>query len=184
LLVSLAGVLGLCATTREADPATQEYAVKAALLYNFTMYVNWPESAFADAESPVRVAVMGDDPFGPLLDAAMKDKYVGRHKIVVERLKPEQSSQDCHLLFICRSEESRLEEVLAGVKGKPVLTVSDLSRFTERGGMISLEKPETKIQLGINLERVRQANLSVSARLLNLKSVHIVNDAGPEGGSL
>jgi len=181
-LLFLAGLTGFCAASREADLLALEYQVKAAWLYNFTLYVKWPANAFADAQSPYRVAVVGEEPFGPLLDEAMKDKAPAGRKIVVERLKPGQPLRDCHLLFICRSEENRLDDILAAVKGAPVLTVSDLSRFAERGGMISLEKPETKMQLGVNQEKLREANLTVSARLLKLKNVHLVTSAKPGDG--
>jgi hypothetical protein len=172
----------LAGAVSAADQAAEfEYRVKAAFLYNIALFVNWPATAFTQPASPFCIGILGQDPFGSALDEALKQKEVGGRKVVIQRLKRGQSSQGCHLLFVCRSEDKELESVLAATQASPILTVSDIDSFVGRGGMIALLKPETKIQLAINQERVQHAKLTISSRLLSLKNVHIVKSGG--GGS-
>jgi hypothetical protein len=178
-------ILLVSGRAQREDPVELEHRVKAAFLYNLTQFVTWPETAFPVGEEPLRLGLIGEDPFGAILDETMKGKFWGARPITVVRLKRGDSAKSCQMLFISRSEAERVAPVLAELGNRPVLTVSDMERFAENGGIIALEKPQAKICLAVNLEAARKAGLTISARLLSLKSVRVLKlGSAPAGGVL
>jgi hypothetical protein len=161
-----------------AEPTTAPLALEresmATFLYNFTVFVGWPASAFAGPEAPFVLGVLGQDPLGEVLDTALRGKTYAGRSIRVVRFPTGAKPAGCHLLFISRSEEPRLQAILRDLQGQKTLTVSDLERFAQRGGMIAVTKPQKRVQLAINLDRTRGAALTPSTRFLSLKNVHIV----------
>ena len=150
---------------------SREFQIKAVFLFNFTQFVQWPESSFADATSPFVIGVLGDDPFGPYLDETVGNESVGSHKLVVERYQTPGDIRNCHILFISLSSKPDIREALAAVKGKPVLTVSDTDGFARTGGMVRLYNEGGHIRLRINLQPADEANLLVSSKLLRLADI-------------
>lgn len=153
-----------------APPAGRapEYAVKAAYLYNFTHFVEWPGHVFATAEAPMVIGVLGEDPFGPVLDQAITNKSAQGRSLEVRRLKQPAEMEGCHILFVCASEARRLPEVLEAAHRKNILTVSDLDRFAELGGVISLFTENNKVRFRINLSAAERAGTRISSQLLRL----------------
>jgi hypothetical protein len=147
----------------------------ASFLYNFTVFVRWPDWAFDGPDAPFVIAVLGDDPLGDRLEATVRDKDVRGRKLVVRRVEPGAAAGPCQILFIGQSERTRLEPILGTVRDRPILTVSDFERFAAQGGIIAVSKPQTRIQFAVNLESARQAKLTLSARLLSMKNVHILS---------
>jgi hypothetical protein len=152
------------AQTRLAD----ESEVKAAFVYNFAKFVEWPSAKLAD--SPLVVGLIGGDPFQGALDRVAEHVTAGGHTLIVRRLHNLQGIHECHVLFINSSEESRLGDILQLATAANVLTVSDLDHFVERGGMIGLERQESRIRFAVNAGAASRAGLKISSQLLKLAS--------------
>jgi hypothetical protein len=150
-----------------------EYQVKAAVVFNFTKFTDWPSNAFASATAPIVIGIVGEDPFGSTLDDLVRGEAVRERKLVVKRLRAGEDLQSCHVLFISRSEKERLSGVLRQLKGHPVLSVGDMNDFAEQGGMVSLKLAKENVKLEINQAAAEQAGLQISAKVL--KIARIVN---------
>lgn len=160
-----------------AVPGSREYDVKAALLFNFTHFVEWPPRAFARPETPFVIGILGPDPFGSVLDTMVSNETCAGRPIVVARFGNVASVRDCHLLFIGATERGNLARIMAALRGRPILTVGDFDGFTAAGGMIRLQKNAAdKIQLRINLNAIKAVDLAVSAKLLRVAEVNPVGD--------
>jgi hypothetical protein len=148
-----------------------EYAIKAAYLFNFTHFVEWPSNAFASAAAPLVIGVLGDDPFGAALDQAVKDRTAQGRALQIRRIKQIGEVGGCHILFVCASESKRLPEVLAAAHQRNVLSVSDLDRFAEQGGVISFYTENNKVRFRINLSAAERAGTRISSQLLRLGTI-------------
>jgi hypothetical protein len=165
-------------TALRAEAAAPEYAVKAAFLYNFTKFVEWPPSAFHDDSSSLRLCVLGEDPFGDILEAVTEDAVDGR-TLTVLRTDWMSDLAACQILFISRSERRKVTTILAAVRGAPVLTVADADGFLEKGGIINFILQGSKVRFEINQEVADQAGLKISSKLLRLASRVVVPSARP-----
>jgi hypothetical protein len=153
-------------------PGAREYELKAAFLYNFTKFVEWPASSFKNENSPFVLGILGVDPFGSPLDS-LKDKTVKGHKVTVRYLTRLENFEDCHLLYISGSEKGNLRALLATLKQHPILTISDLDLFANQGGMIGLVMLDNRIQFEVNLDPINGSKLKISSQLLKLaKAIH------------
>ncbi|MDP9253449.1 MAG: YfiR family protein [Verrucomicrobiota bacterium] len=170
--ILLAAILasGAAAEPPQSQPKS-EYALKAVFLYNFCRFIEWPKSAFASPTEPITIAVIGEDPFGPLLEEAVQGETLRGRSIQIQRYRKPDSIKHCHLLFISRSEAGRIEAILAAVAGKSVVTVGETDAFLDRGGMIALMAERNRIRLHINPSLLRAANLDVSSKLLRVAEV-------------
>lgn len=146
--------------------ATPEYQVKAVFLFNFAQFVEWPAQAFADAGSPLVLGVLGDDPFDTVLEEAVRSEKVNNRSLVVRRYRRPEDIEDCHILFICRSEASHFGEIVARLHDRSILTVGDAEGFNLRGGMIRFITESNKTRLRINAEAAKAAHLTLSSKLL------------------
>ena len=154
--------------TARATP-TSEYEIKAAFLFHFAQFVEWPARAFKDANSPLTYCTFGADPFRGSLDESLRGKTIGERRIRVQHLKQAEGIQDCQVLFIGGAETKRAAAgILANVKGSAILTVGESQDFAEDGGMIEFCLEGNKIRFNINLATVSEAKLKMSARLLTL----------------
>jgi hypothetical protein len=149
------------------DQAPQDFQVKAAFLVNFPKYVNWPTNTFAETNSPIVIAVFGDEQLADELQRMVKGKSVNGHELVSKRVtKKEECAQGCHILFISDSEQSQLPEILDQLKNASVLTAGESDDFLEKGGIINLATRNRKIRLQVNLTAANQARLKISSKLL------------------
>lgn len=144
-----------------------EYQVKAAYLYNFAKFVEWPERAFSGPDAAVTFCVIGDDLFGPALDA-LQTKTVKNRKVAVKRMSGTGDLGTCQVLFISPTEEDRLDAILLPLKGHPTLVVGDTERFARRGGMIGFLMERNKVVFEVNENAAKRAGLLVSSQLLKL----------------
>ena len=142
-----------------------EYQVKAAYLYNFGKFVEWPSGV---ASSQVSICVLGQDPFGPALDAVLAGERIQGKSVVPRRISKAQEAPGCEILFISSSEERRLSDVLKAVDNVAVLTVSDISTFSRLGGMIQFVLEGKRVRFEVNLAPVQEAGLSLSSQLLKV----------------
>ncbi len=164
--LGVVGMLGCLFPAAAAQGAPKEYQVKAAFLFNFAQFVDWPAGAFATTAMPVTIGVLGDDPFGAYLDELVRGERVHDRSLRVERYRRVEEIGDCHVLFISRSEAGRLDQILEGLKDRPILTVGDFENFARRGGMIRLITEKNKIRMRISQDAAVQAGLTISSKLL------------------
>jgi hypothetical protein len=155
-----------------------EDAAKAICLYNFAVFVDWPATAFASADSPFVIGVLGDDTFAGDLDKAFNDKKPqGGRKLVVRKLKwskdlkDSKDFKDCHLLYIAATEAAHGDEIIQMRKGTPTLTVADFPDFAKHGGIINLILEDSKLHFEVNVEAAKQSDLNISSRVLKLAKI-------------
>jgi hypothetical protein len=149
-----------------AEPK-REYFIKAAILYNFAKFTRWPAAAFEDGDAPLRLCVLGVDPFGKAL-ATIDGKRVGT-RLLRTRLIPDLSDVgDCHLLFVSTSEDAHLDDVLAATHDAAILTVADIPDFSQAGGIITLKIVDDRTRFLVNRLAADRAGLVLSAKLLRL----------------
>lgn len=149
---------------------TSENEVKAAYLFNFAKFVEWPERAFASKTSPIVLCILGDDPFGEALASLEMKKIKGR-SITVSRANNKEQVKPCHMLYVSDSEKKELSDVLSKSDNKPCLTVSSIDNFASKGGMIGFVRKGKNIRFEVNLDKIKRVELSVSSRLLNLAQI-------------
>ena len=170
----------LCAGARPAAPsAPNEYALKAAFLYNFAKFVTWPDSSLGHAAEPFVIAVLGDDPFGPVLEATVAEKHVGGHPIAIERASDLSDLGRCQLLYISDSEKRLIRWITSELEGRPILTVASTEGFARDGGMIGLLLDGEQIRFDVSPMNIEQVGLRISSKLLSLARDVIGCKKGP-----
>lgn len=154
-----------------AAPVPAEHQVKAAFLYNFARFVDWPAWALDGARSPFIIGVLGDDPIADTLTLMLADKDVRGHPIEVHRWSEARDIDRAHILYIGPEESFVLPRVLQSVEGRPVLTVADIDAFAERGGMVGFRVEDRRVRFDINIDKATEAGLSMSSQLLKLARI-------------
>lgn len=157
--------------TRAQTPASKEYQVKAACIYNFIQFVEWPTNAFAATNATFQIGVLGAAPFGSALDQTVQGESTRNRKIAVKYSQRADDLRDCQLVFICKSEKSLVEDILQKFAGRKVLTVSELPGFCRSGGMINFYLEGNKVRFEINRGAAQSEDLKVSSQLLSLGKV-------------
>jgi len=150
---------------------TREYQIKAAFLYNFVQFVKWPGTTFSSSDSPFYIGILGDDPFGSALSDTVAGESIDGHRLSVMRSPRIEELEGCQVIFICRSEGSNLDAILAHLKSKPILTVSELEGFAVKGGDIDFYLAGGKVRFEINPQSARQCGLKMSSQLLSLGKI-------------
>ena len=163
----------------------KEYQIKAAFLYNFIKFVDWPKKKNEDSNEPITIGIIGKDPFGDAFEP-LKNKQVKDRQVVIKRFKAleelEKAGEEgkteldkqietirkCYLLFICSSEEKNLGRIINSVKEHNVLTVGEMSGFVEAGGIVNFLVEEKKIRFEINAVAATRAGLKIRSKLLRL----------------
>ncbi|MFQ5708970.1 MAG: YfiR family protein [bacterium] len=148
-----------------------EYQVKAAFLYNFAKFVDWPKEVIADSSKPIIIGILGKDPFGLDLDQTIAGETVKGRKLVVKRFHQIADLEFCHILYISPSEKKNLAKIIEKVKNSSVLSVSEVKRFAEEGGIINLFNENNKVRFEINVQAAERAGLRISSRLLRLATI-------------
>ena len=166
LLSAISGPLGAYADPR----VLQEYEVKAAFLYNFAKFVEWPTDAFSSPSEPLTLGVLDTDPFGDTLKI-LEDKSAGGRRINIKRFDSVQQLDRCHILFISNSEKGNLPQILTLIKKWNVLTVGEMKGFAEAGGVINFILIDKKIRFEINADAARRAGLKISSQLLKVAKI-------------
>jgi len=151
------------------SPQIHEYEVKAAYLFNFARLTQWPTSTFASRQNFI-IGILGDDPFGRSIEM-LGNRTIGGRKVVIKSIDDIRESSACDLLFIASSEADRLRQIIAHVKGKPVLTVSDITGFEDKGGIIAFFLKDNHVRFRINIDAAERANLKISSHLLEVAEI-------------
>lgn len=154
--------------SRAQDTQPSEYQVKAALIFAFVKYVEWPAASFTKAQSPLCIGVLGDNPFGPDLEQTVHGKILNSRPLVVKQCQTLEEARQCHVLFIGTSENKRLQEIFDGLRGAHVLTVGETENFIKSGGMINFFREGNKFRFEINDAAAKKAELKIDSKLLGL----------------
>jgi hypothetical protein len=165
MFLALAGVVQ-SARAQESPPS--EYQVKAAFLFNFGKFVEWPTNAFANAESPLVIGVFGGDPFHGDLERLVAGQKIAGHPVVVRQTSALPDLKGCHILFIPAAAKEREREALQAAGGACVLTVGEFYGFCEAGGMVNFVIEDRQVHFDINNDAVKAAGLKISSKLLTL----------------
>jgi hypothetical protein len=171
-LLALA-ILALATSCRElpTPPALDNYQLKAVFLSNFAQYTDWPAGVFAGPRAPLVIGILGADPFGTNLENAVRGQKVNFRPLRLRHFRSVDEIKTCQILFISASEIKRLPLILQALKGRSILTVSDLPDFALRGGVIGLVSEAGQIQLQINFEVLSAARLTMSAKMLRTAKI-------------
>jgi len=148
-----------------------EYHIKALYLYNFAMLVEWPAEALGDANTPITICILGEDPVGPASEQVLRGKKVHGRELAVKRSGGVPALKSCQIVFISSSEKDRLGQILATLSNASVLTVSDLEGFSQSGGMINFTKEGNKIRFEVNTGGAERAGLKINQELLKAGKV-------------
>jgi hypothetical protein len=168
LLSLLSAVHFAIAWSGYAQEAASEYEVKAAYLFNFLKFVDWPDEAFSDPLAPIVIGVVGENPFGNALPQVVIGKTVRGRDLVIRNYRAGEDLRGAHILFISESEKKRWPVIFAALRGSSVLTVSDTEGFLESGGMIQFLLEDGRVRFAINVEAAGRARLKMSSKLLSL----------------
>jgi len=156
---------------RADDPpkVAPEYLVKAAFLFRFTQYVEWPAATFESKETPLVIGVVGDDPFQGALERTVDGRTSQGRRVLVRQCRDAAEASRCHAVFVPGDGRSeRAIAVLTALGGKPTLTVGDTPTFAEKGGVIGFALVDGHVRFVINSAAAKRSGLKVSSRLLEL----------------
>jgi hypothetical protein len=168
-------ILFLVSLVSEAQAQAQptEYEVKAAFIYNFAKFVEWPANSFNSAADPLQICVLGNNRLRTDLQNIVAEKRIGSRPLNVRRVELF-DIKGCHVLFVGLGETYRVHQALQEAQGGSILTVSDISGFLDLGGMISFTFDQNRIRFEVNLKAAQAAQLQLSSKLLSLaKSVQM-----------
>jgi len=167
-----AGATKVQAQEDQGSGASREYAIKAAYLYQFSRYVQWPAEAIGGGETPFVIGVVGSDPFGEVLDEIARTKKVEGRPIVVRRLASAADYGPCHIVFVPSSATAaEREAAIRKAHGAPVLLVGEDSGFAQRGGTVNFLVEDNKVRFEINVDAAKQQRLKISSKLLSLAKI-------------
>ena len=155
------------AHAENAAQAPSEYQVKAAFLYNFVKFIDWPATPAAQ-DGPIELCVLGKDPFGGAIERVIEGKTVNGRPLVIRHIGDAVTARSCHVLFVSASETARAGEIVKAVHSWSILTVSDIDRFAERGGIITFLMEGQRVRFRINPKMAAAAGLQISSKLLQL----------------
>ncbi|MBN2018817.1 MAG: YfiR family protein [Sedimentisphaerales bacterium] len=195
VLAALTGLQGraICAQRNPGSAEYKEYNVKAAFIYNFIKFTDWPDDIPAESNT-ITIGILGDDPFGNSF-SAVENTFIKGKKLIIKRFgrfsdlckngdnkeKNTCAASDilkkCHLLFVCKSEKEQLEQIIGTVASDSILTVGEYDGFIEAGGIINLIPFENKIAFEISMVAAKKANLKISSQVLRLAKRVISKEA-------
>jgi hypothetical protein len=200
-LILLLGVCAIATPAQAQDIDPERYArVKAGYVLNFLRLSSWPEEAFQNENSPIQVVIVGQDDMVSFLRELLRDEQINGRRVFlrqVEYPRPrpgeydvepetmeafERTLQGAHLLYVARDQRTRVRQILDIVEDLPVLTVSDIDRFAENGGMLGLAVRQGRVAIDAHAERIRESGVTVSSRLLRLARIVQVNQEEASSG--
>jgi hypothetical protein len=150
---------------------SKEYQLKAAFLFNFAQFVKWPPNSFTNTDAPFCIGILGDDPFGSVLDETVQGETISNHRLTVVRSQRIEDLKDCQMIFVSRSEEGHVGEILSQIDSRPILTVSEVASFAQNGGDIDFYLSDGKVRFEINPQSALRCGLKISSQLLSLGKI-------------
>jgi hypothetical protein len=164
-------LLGIFLACTLSAQTIDEYQVKAAFLYNFAKFVEWPAMTFKTDKDPLRICVLGQNPFGNALVEGVGGKTVVGRPLAVSDISDVNQGADCQILFIGSSERKRLRLIFAELRTMGVLTVGETEGFASQGGIVNFKLEGGRVRLEINIDAAAQAKLRISSKVLNLAQI-------------
>ncbi|MFL6515645.1 MAG: YfiR family protein [Chthoniobacterales bacterium] len=168
---ALALILAVVPAGSAAHVDATEYGLKSVFLYQFCRFMEWPASAFSSPRDPLVIGVIGDDPFGQLLNEAVEGETYHGRPIRIEHYRNPRDIKRCHILFVSHSDEDQVNQILSSVAGKNIITVGETDDFLDHGGMIALTADRNKVHVRVNQSSLRTANVEVSSKLLRVAEI-------------
>jgi hypothetical protein len=161
------------AAAARADPPLPdgeglELAVKATYLYKLAPFISWPMAAHAAPNAPLVICVQGQDPFGPVLDRAVRGQAVGTHRVMVRRLARIEPGSGCHIAYVAGGPAQSQAQALEALEGQPVLTVTDEARGGSAKGIVHLLLEGGKVRFSIDADRAAACGVAISSKLMAL----------------
>jgi hypothetical protein len=153
---------------RAQDVPLSESQVKAAFIFSFAKFIEWPPPAFTEPDVPMCIGVLGDSALAAELEKVLRDKKINNRTLAAKECRTDQDMKSCHVLFVSSAESKRLPEVLQQLGRTSVLTVSETEHFIRDGGMINLFREGNKFRFQINDQAARNAGLKIASKLLEL----------------
>ena len=169
-------LIGVCAlasgppTVQAQSLLEREYQIKAGFLYNFLKFIEWPSDVLPETSGTINICVLGDELAREAFES-LNGKMVKDRRLAVRRLEPVKDLLSCHVLFIGASEEKRFPQIMQSLRGLRVLTVGEIERFAQSGGIINFVTERNKVRFEINVDSAARAGLKVSSQLLSLAKV-------------
>jgi hypothetical protein len=145
-----------------------EYEVKAAFLYQFISFVEWPSDAFEDDAADFAIGILGEDPFNGILDNIVKGKKAHNRSIGIIRSQDPEALKSCQIVFVSSSEQANSKQVMDTLSGSSILTIGEWDMFTQEGGIIRFMVQKNKIAFEINNDQAQEVGLKISSQLLKL----------------
>ncbi len=170
ILLSL-GSEPLKAANENSPQKDKEFHVKALFLFNFANFVEWPEDAFKDTESPLRMCLYGNVPFGGFLDAVDGSRIRDRRLKVIRTSNSEEIEPGCHILFIGEASLNVIEQLFQNMNHLFVLSIGDVKGFTDKGGVVNILRTQDQHKFEINLTKAIENGLLIDSDLLNLARI-------------
>jgi len=165
-LTCTSGMPGAQAPARSAS----ESQVKAAFVYNFVKFVEWPSEAFSDNRAPIIIGVVGEDSTTTAINQTINGKTANGRRLLIKRFSNYRAITYCHILFISSSQRDNVRQILAAI-GPAVLTIGETESFAQMGGIINFTIVDDKLRFEINSTAAEKAGLRISAKLLSLARV-------------
>jgi hypothetical protein len=165
--VVIACLAAICLLNVRADAAS-EAQVKAAFIYNFVRFVEWPAQSFPSSDTPVTIGVVGSEQIADAIEQITKGKALDGRKLVVKRLSGSDSLDGCHILFIGASQKGRMSAILDKLRDSSVLTIGETDGFVQSGGIIGFVIENSKVAFHINAGAAKKKHLRISSQLLRL----------------
>lgn len=148
----------------------EESEVKVTLLYKFIKFIEWPKKVFLEDSDAFNFCILGENPFGDALDL-IKGKKVDHKTMVIQKCHDLEEVDKCHILYISSSEENRLMDILKSINGLSILTVGDMRKFSQNGGIINFYMENDTVRFEINIDAVNRSGLNISSKLLRLAKI-------------
>src|ERR1700730_13415957 len=167
----VAAVLTTGAMAQVGGSVSDEYRVKAAFVYNFAKFVEWPNNTFQTPQEPIVICILGQNPFGGVLEEVVSGKIVGSRTFVVHRITDLGPGCNCQILFIAASERKRFRSMLGKFQPLGVLTVGEGPGFAGEGGVINFKLEGGKVRFEINPDAAEQGQIHISSKLLSLAQI-------------
>jgi hypothetical protein len=152
------------------DAKPGEYQVKAAFIYNFAKFVEWPADSFVHKSDDMNLCILGNDPFGSDLNP-FQGEIIGNKRLTIKHVKAAQPLKECHILFVSKSEKKQLSKIVNTLKGASILLIGDTDGFAQQNIIINFYVEENKVRFEINTDAAKQARLNISSKLLKLARI-------------
>ncbi len=151
-----------------AEPVSKEYQLKAAFIYNFTKFVDWPDHRSESKDSPFTIGVFGKNPFGDELNKLAQGRSVNGRPMIIKNITSTNEAASVDLLFVSDGQEELLGKLLGTIQSTGVLTIGESKAFADYGGIINFVTEADKIRFEINLDEAERGGLKLRAQLLKL----------------